>query len=577
MAFTVSSTTVAGGNVFPSIWTDSDDSGRNIISRNGFSLMNKGSLLHLSTKGRNRRALSVTCSVATRPLFSVPSSPPPRESSHERKLSAWTSIRQERWEGELLVEGEIPLWLRGTYLRNGPGLWNIGDYSFRHLFDGYATLVGLHFNNGRLTAGHRQIESEAYKAAMKNKRLCYREFSEVPKPANFFSYVGELVNLFSGVSLTDNANTGVVMLGDGRVVCLTETVKGSIQINPDTLETIGKFEYSDKLGGLIHSAHPVVTESEFLTLLPDLVNPGYVVVRMEAGTNERKVLGRVNCRGGPSPGWVHSFPVTENYIIVPEMPLRYCVQNLLRAEPTPLYKFEWHPESKAFIHVMCRATGKIVTTVEVPLYVTFHFINAYEEKDEDGRATAIIADCCEHNADTTILEKLKLQNLRSLSGEDVLPDARVGRFTIPLDGSATGKLEAALDPDHHGRGLDMCSINPAFLGKKYRYAYACGARRPCNFPNTITKIDLLKKTAKNWHEEGAVPSEPFFVARPGATEEDDGVVISMVSAKNGEGYALLLDGSTFEEIARAKFPYGLPYGLHGCWVPKNAENPLLGK
>lgn len=47
-----------------------------------------------------------------------------------------------------------------------------------------------------------------------------------------------------------------------------------------------------------------------------------------------------------------------------------------------------------------------------------------------------------------------------------------------------------------------------------------------------------------------------------------GVVISMISAKNGDGYALLLDGSTFEEIARAKFPYGLPYGLHGCWVPK---------
>ncbi|KAM7490442.1 hypothetical protein LguiA_033363 [Lonicera macranthoides] len=117
--------------------------------------------------------------------------------------------------------------------------------------------------------------------------------------------------------------------------------------------------------------------------------------------------------------------------------------------------------------------------------------------------------------------------------------------------------------------MDMCSINPAYLGKKYRYAYACGAERPCNFPNTLTKIDLVEKKAKNWHVEGAVPSEPFFVARPGATEEDDGVVISMISDKNGEGYALLLDGSTFEEIARAKFPYGLPYGLHGCWVPKN--------
>lgn len=65
-----------------------------------------------------------------------------------------------------------------------------------------------------------------------------------------------------------------------------------------------------------------------------------------------------------------------------------------------------------------------VASVEVPLFVTFHFINAYEEKDEDGRITGVIADCCEHHADTTILDNLRLQNLRSWSGEDVLPDAR---------------------------------------------------------------------------------------------------------------------------------------------------------
>ncbi|XVF89177.1 hypothetical protein PTKIN_Ptkin19aG0109000 [Pterospermum kingtungense] len=517
-------------------------------------------------KKQDRQGLTTT-SVASPWQVTAPSLEKPTTPGVNTHV-AWTSIRQERWEGELLVQGEIPLWLKGTYLRNGPGLWHIEDYNFRHLFDGYATLVKLHFENGRLIAGHRQIESEAYKAARKNKKICFREFSEVPKYENFMAYVGDLAKLLSGASLTDNANTGVVKLGDGRVVCLTETQKGSLVIDPTSLETLGRFEYSDSLGGLIHSAHPIVTESEFLTLLPDLVNPGYLVVRMEPGTNERKVIGRVNCRGGPAPGWVHSFPVTEHYIIVPEMPLRYCAQNLLRAEPTPLYKFEWHPESKAFIHVMCKASGKIVTSVEVPLFVTFHFINAYEEKDEDGRVTSVIADCCEHNADTTILDKLRLQNLRSFMGEDVLPDARVGRFTIPLDGSSNGKLEAALDPDEHGRGMDMCSINPAILGKKYRYAYACGAQRPCNFPNTLTKLDLVKKKAKNWHDKGAVPSEPFFVARPGATEEDDGVVISLISEKNGSGYALLLDGSTFEEIARAKLPYGLPYGLHGCWVPK---------
>ncbi|RWW29741.1 hypothetical protein GW17_00005724 [Ensete ventricosum] len=331
------------------------------------------------------------------------------------KLAAWTSVRQERWEGKLVVEGDVPLWLNGTYLRNGPGLWHIDDYNFRHLFDGYATVVRVYFEQGRVMASHRQVESEAYKAAMKKRRLCYREFSEVPKPASFLEYVGEVASLFSGASLTDNSNTGIVRLGDGRVLCLTETIKGSIQIDPDTLETLGKFVYEDNLGGLIHSAHPIVTESEFLTLLPDLVRPGYLVVTMASGTNERRVMGRVNCRGGAAPGWVHSFAVTERYVVVPEMPLRYCVHNLLRAEPTPLYKFEWHPECD------CNAQ---VASVEVPPYVTFHFINAYEEVDEDGRITGIVADCCEHNADTSILELLRLQNLRSFADHDALPDAR---------------------------------------------------------------------------------------------------------------------------------------------------------
>lgn len=65
-----------------------------------------------------------------------------------------------------------------------------------------------------------------------------------------------------------------------------------------------------------------------------------------------------------------------------------------------------------------------VASVEVPPFVTFHFINAYEEKDEQGRVTAIIADCCEHNGDASILDLLRLKNLRSSTGLDVLPDAR---------------------------------------------------------------------------------------------------------------------------------------------------------
>jgi carlactone synthase/all-trans-10'-apo-beta-carotenal 13,14-cleaving dioxygenase len=66
---------------------------------------------------------------------------------------------------------------------------------------------------------------------------------------------------------------------------------------------------------------------------------------------------------------------------------------------------------------------------------------------------------------------------------------RVARFSIPL--------ETVLDPEVHGWGVEMPSINPAYQGKEYRYVYACGAQRPCNFLNSLTKIDLVEKEAKN--------------------------------------------------------------------------------
>ncbi|CAN6327573.1 unnamed protein product [Urochloa humidicola] len=491
------------------------------------------------------------------------------------ELSAWKSIRQERWEGALELEGILPHWLDGTYLRNGPGLWNLGEHGFRHLFDGYATLVRVSFRDGRAAGAHRQVESDAYIAALAHGGVRHREFSEAPVPSTRSGLVSRLMgrsSRFAGhlaalcAPITDNANTGVVALGDGRVLCTSEAVSSWILVDPDTL---GKFRYGDRLGGLVHSAHPVVSESsELWTLVPDLLRRGYMVVRMEAGGDERVVVGRVRCRGRSGVGWVHSFPVTEHYVVVPEMPLRYSVRSLFRAEPTPLYLFDWRPEGGSYMHVVCRASGNTVASVEVPPFVTFHYINAYEETDaDDGRTTAVVVDCCEHE-DTSILDSLRLDSLRSLAGHDDLPDARVGRFRIPLDGSPTGELTAALDPEEHGRAMDMCSINPAYRGKPYRYAYGCGARRPCNFPNTLSKVDLVEGKATAWHEEGMVPSEPLFVGRPGATREDDGVVISLVSGKDGSGYAVVLDGTTFQEVARAKFPYGLPFGLHGCWIPR---------
>jgi len=72
-------------------------------------LINKGQ--------RNLRDLTVA-NVAT-PSLPVIAPPTPEEQRsgttggrhHHHHHVAWTSISQERWEGELQVEGQIPLWL----------------------------------------------------------------------------------------------------------------------------------------------------------------------------------------------------------------------------------------------------------------------------------------------------------------------------------------------------------------------------------------------------------------------------------------------------------------------------------
>ena len=63
----------------------------------------------------------------------------------------------------------------------------------------------------------------------------------------------------------------------------------------------------------------------------------------------------------------------------------------------------------------------------------------------------------------------------------------------------------------------------------------------------------------------AVHNKVFFLKR--MSLQDDGVVTCMVTGNDGKGFLLVLDASTFEEIARAKLPYGLPYGFHNQFFP----------
>lgn len=127
--------------------------------------------------------------------------------------------------------------------------------------------------------------------------------------------------------------------------------------------------------------------------------------------------------------------------------------------------------------------------------------------------------------------------------------------------------------------MELPSINPAYAWKKYRYAYAISISGD---PRSVVADQLLKidvehlqissqnaahdGSSKFWKEDMCVPGEPIFVPNPDGTDEDDGVVLSVVlDGKSKRSMLLVLDARDMKELARAEMTSTFPLGFHGTF------------
>jgi carotenoid isomerooxygenase len=84
------------------------------------------------------------------------------------------------------ISGEIPLWINGSLLRNGPGSVKVGDMAFSHLFDCSALLHRFDIKNGNVTYQCKFLQSDTYKKNHEANRIIVTEFgtSSVPDVCN---------------------------------------------------------------------------------------------------------------------------------------------------------------------------------------------------------------------------------------------------------------------------------------------------------------------------------------------------------------------------------------------------------
>ncbi|WP_415379213.1 carotenoid oxygenase family protein [Halosimplex sp. TS25] len=452
----------------------------------------------------------------------------------------FASLSNEVRDRSLPVEGTLPDWLDGALVRNGPATFEAGGERVHHWFDGLAMLHRFAFDGRGDTVSYtnRSLRSETYRRAMATGEIS-GQF------ATGGGYLRRVRQLLFG-DPTDNCNVHVARV-DGTLVAMTE-VPRYVACDPDTLETRGEFAFADALTGHVNCAHvlPDPHRGETVGLLTTFGRPSeHTFYRLPDGSRSRERIGSVATE---SPAYLHSFALTERFVVLTEHPFVTTPASfLLPGRESFVDHYEWKPERGTRFHVLDRETGERVATAVTDPWFVFHHVNAFEADGE------LVVDLVAYpNAD--VVDGLYLSEASDWFEHG--SDGHLRRFRVQIDGQAVASETL------YG-GCELPRIAREDRTREYRYVYTQGAAEPDG--NHVAKVDVTTGESDRWEESGLFAEEPVFVRAPDAERpSDEGcVLVTALNTDEGRTDLLVLDGETLDERARAPLPHAVPFGFHG--------------
>lgn len=449
------------------------------------------------------------------------------------------SLEHETVIDSLPVHGELPSWLRGSLLRTGPAKFEVGEQRLRHWFDGLAMLHRFTVADARVSYANRFLESRAYRAARERGRIEYREFATDPCRSLF----RRVHSLFAAGS-SDNANVNVARLGE-RFLAMTETPL-PVQFDPATLAAADASDLAAP--GQLASAHPHLDRDGggILNYAARLGRTSsYRFYALDAHGGAPRVIAE---RPTKEPAYMHSFGLTERWLVLAEFPLVVNPLALALSGRPYIENYRWKPQRGTRFTLIDRASGEATTGFETEACFAFHHVNAFERDGE------VAVDVCTY-PDAGLIEDLYLERLRA--GKP-LARATLTRFRLRLSNRSVAR-EPLSDQDVELPRIAYARVNE----RPYGHVWGVAAG-DSGWIERIVKVDVADGAAQVWAEDGCHAGEPVFVARPEAEREDDGVLLSVVlNSRAGASFLLVLDAHNLQELARAEVPHHIPFGFHG--------------
>lgn len=445
------------------------------------------------------------------------------------------------------IDGEIPRWLSGTLIRNGPGRFDVGGQRLGHWFDGLAMLRRYEFDDGTITYANRYLRTEAYDDAMDGSLT--GQFGTDRRG------LGKLMSWMRALGppeITDNANVHVARF-DGDYVALTEAPR-RVSFDPITLETRGPFRFADSLAEHLAAAHLVADSQtdEWFGFTTEFGRTArYHLYRVDPGRRARDRVASVSADG---PAYIHDCSITSDHLILVEPPLVMPIHRALSPFTEGVVDLlDWQPERGTRVLVVDRETGELVADPTLPPLFTFHHINAFATETE------IVLDLVEF-PDASIIDTLRLEELADDEAVLDAPDGKPVRYRIDPGRNDIDRSTIA------SVGVELPRIPRGIRGREHRYAYA-QATDPAG-ANGLVKLDCRTGDTTTWVRDGTYVEEPIPVRRPNAQAADDGVVIApALDGESARTNVLVFDAADLTLLAEAPLPHVEPFGFHGRFFP----------
>jgi carotenoid cleavage dioxygenase-like enzyme len=468
---------------------------------------------------------------------------------------AFTLEPDELTTAAVVVDGELPGFLKGTYYLNGPARFARGELRYRHWLDGDGMVSALKFDSGRAHYTNRFVRTTKFVTEEEAGQPVFRTFGT--------SFAAD--RLKRGIATESPVNVSVYPF-NGTLLAFGEQCL-PIELDLESLDTRGAFTFGGDLNEVTpFSAHP---KSDSTT--GGLVNFGISFSASQPCLHlyECDAIGRVHSRRRVklrSPCAVHDFAITPRFAVFYLSPYVLDIASLLGEGRTTMDSLRWEPEQGSRLLVVAREDGSLAIDSPVGHGYCLHLINAFENR-EDNQLTV---DLIEY-------ERPLYDQYQTIP--DLFVDVAEGRpvrLVVDLDAcnSPTRQVLA------YSLAPDFPSIDRARTGRSYDDFWMLGISMTRRSGRKFFDQLVHAKWSDRHVEAYQAPpghyfgGEPVFVSASNKTKTIAGAVICQdFDAARRESFFVVFDAANVARgpLARLRVPQPIPFGFHASFRPDRSR------